>query len=112
MTAASNKPQRGSGFYTRQLDDDDRKIFWQALDLEGIDEEVALLRTTLQMQFKSDMGTFDALLRNVDLLVRAVSAQYRMSPKSARDFAERLTATLRDLGEQIAPGLSGGGDDV
>jgi hypothetical protein len=33
-----------------------------------------------------------------------------MGPQSARDFAERVTATLRDLGEQIIPGGVGGSD--
>jgi hypothetical protein len=110
MTAASNdSPKRGS-FYAESMSDEDRERFMRALGVEGIDEEVAMLRVTLRRQFEGHPAQYDALLRNADLLVRAVAAQYRMSPKSAHDFAERLTATIRDLGEQIAPGVIGGGD--
>jgi len=110
MTAASNDPAKRGSFYTASMSEDDQARFMRALAVEGIDEEVAMLRVTLQRLFEGETEQYDKLLRNADLLVRAVAAQYRMSPKSARDFAERLTATLRDLGEQIAPGLIGGGD--
>ena len=40
-------------------------------------------------------------------------AQYRMSPERAQDFAEKVTAVVRDLGEQMIPELFAvRGDDV
>lgn len=111
MTAARDDAAKRRSFYAGAMSDEDHERFMRALEVQGIDEEVAMLRMTLREQFESRPDAYEALLKNARLLIGAVAAQYRMSPKSARDFAERFTATLRDLGEQIAPGLMRG-DDV
>jgi hypothetical protein len=109
----TGRPERGRfNFYQDAFDDEDQELLWLAHRVEGIDDEVAALRLSLQKQLSDRPETYDRVLRNAELLVRAVAAKYRMSPKSAEDFAERLTQTLRDLGDQLAPGLFGGGGDV
>lgn len=35
--------------------------------------------------------------------MRAVGARYRLSPKSRRDLADNLAATLNSLGDQLLP---------
>jgi hypothetical protein len=37
------------------------------------------------------------------MLVRAVSAQYRLSPKAKKDLADSLAAVFNSLGDHILP---------
>jgi hypothetical protein len=100
----SAKPRRD--FYAGALDADEQELFWKALQIDGIDEEVAVLRYALRKEFANKPGTYDMLSENAARLVRAVAVQYRMSPKSKEDFAEHVMTVLRDLGDQF----SGAGD--
>ena len=43
------------------------------------------------------------LVKGLDILVRAVGARYRLSPKSRKDLAENLAAALNSLGDQLLP---------
>jgi hypothetical protein len=43
------------------------------------------------------------LVKGLDILVRAVGARYRLSPKSRKDLADNLAATLNSLGDQLLP---------
>ena len=42
-------------------------------------------------------------VKGLDMLVRAVGARYRLSPKSRNDLADNLAATLNSLGDQLLP---------
>jgi hypothetical protein len=39
----------------------------------------------------------------MDILVRAVATRYRLSPKSRKNLADSLAATLNSLGNQLLP---------
>ena len=39
----------------------------------------------------------------VEMLVKAVAAQYRLSPRASKDLASRMTAVLNSLGDQLVP---------
>ncbi|MEX0750496.1 MAG: hypothetical protein WD359_06770 [Dehalococcoidia bacterium] len=113
MRRAQRDPApRRRNFYAGAFDGADQELLWQAAQIDGIEDEIAALRLVLRKHLCDRPETYDVMLKNVDSLLRAVSAKYRMSPKNAQDFAERMTATLRDLGEQIAPGLMGMDNDV
>ncbi len=74
-----------------------------AAGVEGIDQEVALLRVKLRDQLKERPQDYALMLKGLELLVRAVSSRYRMSPKRTDDLAQHLAATVRSLGEQFYP---------
>ena len=42
------------------------------------------------------------LVKGLGILVRAVGARYRLSPKSSKDLAENLAAVL-NMGDQLLP---------
>jgi hypothetical protein len=112
MTRADGEAAQRRNFYERALSPEQRDLMLEAQTIDGIEDEIALLRMMLLDQLDKRPETYDQLTRNMQLLIRAVVVKYRLSPKSADDFAQRVTAVLRDLGEQIAPGLMGGDADV
>ncbi len=70
------------------------------LKAHNLDEEIASLRAKL-----SDLPPDDILdfTRGLQLLVRAVHTNYRMSPKSRADLTDSVAAVLNSLGDQLLP---------
>src|SRR3990172_2466671 len=75
----------------------------EAQQVEGLDDEIALLRVRLKRAVEERPEDMQLLVRGVDLLVKAVAARYRLSPKARRDLADNLAATLNSLGDQLLP---------
>lgn len=68
----------------------------------GLDQEIALLRARLMGAAAGPDGV-DLLAEGVQALVRAVAAQYRLSPKARKDLSDSLAAVLNSFGDQILP---------
>ena len=71
--------------------------------IQGIEQEIAVLRTKLKEQLKPDKGDYRLMLRCMELLVRAVAARYRMTPQHADELGRAAAEMVRQLGEQLAP---------
>jgi hypothetical protein len=110
MAAAKREPSERRSFYLSALDEEDQKLLLEAMQVDGIDEEIAVLRYVVRKELEKTPAMYDALCENASRLVRAVAAQYRMSPKSAEDFAKHITAVLNDLATQMMADEMGGGD--
>jgi len=84
-----------------------------ARELEGLDEEIAVLRVLLKnelQKLKDDPDRLQFVTKSFDLLVKAVAARYRLSPKARRDLTESLEGVSRELGSQLYPEGFGNGD--
>jgi hypothetical protein len=81
----------------------DEATLLRAMRVEGIDEEIGALRARLKDVIDRQPDAVAQMLRGMELLVRAVAARYRMSPKSRDEFADAVSDVLTRLGEQIAP---------
>ena len=73
----------------------------EARDVEGLEEEVALLR----LQLRRELADFDAdpklLQGGVRLLVQALLAQHRLSPQQADHLGDAVTNMLEQFGEAL-----------
>jgi hypothetical protein len=85
-------------FYSKVLDETERFDFINAADMDGIDEEIALLRTEIK---KSISGGDD---RNLLLLVKAVGAleklirtRYQISFAQRKGLKEAINNVIRDV---------------
>lgn len=81
----------------------------EAREVEGIDEELALLRVRLRTLIEERPQDYALMLRGVALIAKAVSARYRMSAKSKADLASSLAAVLEQVGAQFYPERSDDG---
>ena len=92
----------------------------QAMQVEGIDGELAVLRVklrhvldgkreedeTAQRETDTKDGKpldFGLVLKSIELLAKMVAARYRMSPKSADDLARTIAQVTRQIGMQLFP---------
>ena len=90
-------------FYRKSLDRAERLDLEQAQEIEGLDDEIALMRVRLKRAVEQHPEDVQLLVKGLDILVRAVGARYRLSPKSRKDLAENLAAALNSLGDQLLP---------
>ncbi|MBI4236542.1 MAG: hypothetical protein HY688_04225 [Chloroflexi bacterium] len=104
------RPRSLRGFYARAISEAERELMEHAAEVEGLDEEIALLRTKLGQALVERPEDMDLLFKGVNLLVRAVSARYRLSGEAKRDLFDNLVGTLNGIGEQLFPERTSDGD--
>ncbi len=96
-------------FYRGALSRAERVRLSEAGEVEGLDQEIALLRLKLSQLLEQDPAKVDLLFKGVNLLVRTVATRYRPSPQSRDDLSESVAAVLKDIGNQLLPeGFNGG----
>lgn len=90
-------------FYGSALDAAERIQLEAASDIEGLDEEIALLRTKLREVVAEHPQNLPLMLRGIELLVKAVSARYRLSKRAEQDLAESIAGVVRGVGGLLLP---------
>ena len=97
------EPPTRSSFYDSVLEAADRHDFHVAREVEGLDDEVALLRMQLRRALADRDGDVDpkVLQSGVRLLVQALLAQHRLSPKQADHLGEAVANVLEEFGEVL-----------
>jgi len=100
------RPRRRSlpNFYDDDcLTETERIQLKKAAKVENLGDEIALLRVRLKTALDEHPEDFRLLERGIGMLVRAVSAQYRLSPKARKNLADSLAAVFNSLGDHILP---------
>jgi hypothetical protein len=110
---ASRTPKNTSfpdnGFYAPALRQEERDRLPLARQLEGLDEEIALLRVRLASMAREQPEDMDTLIKGVGMLVRAVATKYRLSKKAEDDLYQSMLGVLRGIGDALLPeGFDGG----
>jgi hypothetical protein len=100
-SAARTGRQRAQGFYRAALSEAEK---WeQARQMEGLDEEVALLRVRLKEALEERPQDMQLIAKGIDLLVKAVAARYRLSPKAQRELSDSIAGVVRGIGTALYP---------
>ena len=89
-------------FYEEALTQAERDDFPVALDVEGVDQEIAVLRLRLRTALKKHPEDLQLMLRGVVMLARALAAKYRLPKADQEAVAEALL--LETQGEIWARG--------
>jgi hypothetical protein len=99
--AASRRVRRRGGrlrsFYEEALSEAERLELEQAREVEGLDEEIAVLRVRLKRALREHPQDLALIAKGVDMLVKAVAARYRLSPKARRDLADNLAGLIEGI---------------
>ncbi|MDP2954743.1 MAG: hypothetical protein Q8O76_15675 [Chloroflexota bacterium] len=91
------------GFYATALSEAERVLLPQARKMEGLDEEIALLRVRLKAALAEHPENLPLLLKGMELLVKAVAAKYRLSKKAEDDLYQNVLGVLRGVGGALWP---------
>jgi len=90
-------------FYGSVLDAAHQTTLKYAANVEGLDKEIALLRMKLRDALEEGPESFQLMVRGMELLVKLVSARYRLSKKAEKDIASSAANVLRGLAVQLFP---------
>jgi hypothetical protein len=84
------RSKRPASFYRQALTKAERLALPEAEEIEGLDQEIALLRVKLR----------------TELLVRALTTRYRLPRQSQKDISEAIRVVLREVGGPLYPELA------
>ena len=102
--ARKGKKKATEAFYAQALSQAEQVELCQAWEVEGLDEEIALLRLRLKQMLREHPENMPLLLRAIELLVKAVGARYRLSKDAKDNLTETITEVLKDVGIAMLPG--------
>ena len=96
MVKSRKKPAR-RGFYLPALDDVAALKLEEARGMEGLDEEIALLRLKLRELLQEKPGEIDLHLRAATVLANLVKVRYTVSKEEKKGLKEAITRVLTEL---------------
>jgi len=97
----AKRAEGAESFYRDALTEAEQVLLPEAMEMEGLDEEIALLRLKLQQAIMERPEDLDLLIKGVSLLVRAVPTQYRLSPKAKDDLMDSVIGVLDGIGQSL-----------
>jgi hypothetical protein len=75
----------------------------RAHEVEGLDHALAMLRVRLKTAIDERPEDLALATRGVNALVRAVVAQYRLSPRAKKELSDAFAALLNGFADQLVP---------
>jgi hypothetical protein len=98
MTASTHRQE----FYPSVLDVADRSLFATAREVEGLDDEIALLRVEIR-RLVSETEVDQRLLQGaIRLLVQATAARHRLTGEQADSLAGAAAQLIEEVGAIFA----------
>lgn len=100
-----NQNARKHGFYSRVLDESEQLDFALATGVEGIDDEIALLRVKIKSLVAHDPDNITLIMQAINTLARVVSARYNLSKHDKQGLKEAIGNVLRDVALPLGIGM-------
>jgi hypothetical protein len=85
------------GFYSRVLDEAERMELQVALEVKGLDEEIALLRWKIRSLLEKDPEDIKLLLQAANTLARLVKSRYNLSQDDDATLRDTIMNVLKEL---------------
>lgn len=95
--------RRGNYYSSKLMRSEDRAELRRAAKVEGLEDEIALLRMRLKRAAVEDEEDLEVLSLGMERLSRAIGLQHRMSPKKGEDWIEKWEEMIRGFEDQMYP---------
>ena len=92
-----NQNARKHGFYSKVLDEAERLDFEYATSVEGIGDEIAILRVKIKSLIAHDPDNIKLIMQATSILARLVRTRYNISKKDKKGLKEAIGNVLRDI---------------
>ena len=103
-----NKNARTHGFYSRVLDEAEQRDLLDAAEIEGIDDEIALLRVKIAALIEHDPNNLELLVVAANTLARMVKTRYGLNHKDGKGIKDAIAGVLRDIALPMGIGYTAG----
>ena len=105
-TAAKGKRStKKPGFYSRALDEVEQLDFELASGVNGIDDEIALLRVKIKSILGDDPKNLKLLVEATNALERLIRTRYRINKEQRKGLKEAIGNVLRDVAVPLGIGI-------
>ena len=102
----SNQNARKHGFYSRALTAAEKLEMEEAVFVEGIDQEIALLRIKLRELVELEPGRIDLQLEAANTIARLVRTRYQISKEQKNSLKEAITKVLTEVAGPLGIGIN------
>jgi len=100
-----NQNARKHGFYSKVLDEVERLDFELATGVDGIDDEIALLRVKIKSVLEHDPENIRLIMQATDALAKLVKTRYNISKEDKKGLKEAIANVLRDIALPLGIGI-------
>jgi hypothetical protein len=107
-TQKGNQNARKHGFYSKVLDETEQVQFQAARDIQGIDEEIALLRVKIQSILEHDPENVNLIMRATGILARLIRTKYELDAGQSRGLKEAIGNVMREIAIPLGVKVIGG----
>lgn len=99
-------PRSLAKFYASVLDEAEALDFQRAVNLEGLDDEIALLRLQIKRIIaRQGAPDLDQLTKVTNALARLVATRYNISKHDKKGIKEAIGNVLRDIAIPLGVGM-------
>ncbi|MBN1369850.1 MAG: hypothetical protein JW954_06405 [Dehalococcoidaceae bacterium] len=92
-----NQHARKHGFYARYLTHEEQLALQEATLVEGLDEEIALMRVKIQGILNYDPQNIELLSRGMTTLASLVRTRYNLGREDKQGLKEAISTVLKDV---------------
>ncbi len=100
-----NQNARKHGFYSRVLDEAEQLDFELATGVEGIDDEIALLRVKIKSILENDPENIKLIMQATNTLAGLVKTRYNIAKEQKKGLKEAIGNVLRDIALPLGIGI-------
>jgi hypothetical protein len=100
-----NQNARKHGFYSKVLAEAEQFDFELASGVEGIDDEIALLRVKIKSILENDPENIKLIMQATDALAKLVKTRYNISKEDKKGLKEAIGNVLRDVALPLGIGI-------
>ena len=100
-----NQNARKHGFYAKVLDEAEQFDFELATGVEGIDDEIALLRVKIKSLLEHDPENMKLIMQATTTLAGLVKTSYNITKEQKKGLKEAIGNVLRDVALPLGIGI-------
>ena len=105
-----NQNARKHGFYAKVFDEAEEIDFELAAGVEGIDDEIALLRVKIKSLLEHDPENVKLIMQATNTLSNLVKTRYNISKEQKKGLKEAIGNVLKDIALPLGIGIGAGID--
>ena len=100
-----NRNARKHGFYSKVLDEAEQLDFELASGVEGIDDEIALLRVKIKSLLENEPDNVRLIMQVTNALERLIRTRYNITKDQRKGLKEAIGNVLKDVALPLGIGI-------